>query len=131
MRDYLKEIRELERNIERLNAEYSEKFSEKFYIQGYLNRFDIGDKSLSEILGVSGTDRYLLSQLHERRHELRHTMDLIQIDIDRLRKKIIKLKEAYKQDYIKQHSVEYFCPMDEIDIRNLISKDGYIIGVKF
>ena len=131
MRDYLKEIRELEGKIEEFDRKDTMLFLEVSDIQAYLNRFDIGDKSLSEILGVSGTDKNLLSKLRGRLYELRCERDLIRIDIEHMQKKIIKLKEAYHKEYNKRHSVEYFCPMDEIDILNLISKDGYIIGVKF
>lgn len=131
MRDYLKEIRELEGRIEELNIKNNMLFLEVSDIQACLNRFDIGDKSLSEILGVSGTDKNLLSKLRGRLYELRCETDLVQIDIEHMQRKIIKLKEAYHKEYNKQHSVEYFCPMDEIDLLNLISKDGCIIGVKF
>lgn len=76
-------------------------------IQAYLHGFNIGDKSLSEILGVSGTDKNLLSKLRRRKYELRRKMDLVQINIEYMQKKIIKLKEAYRKEYNEQHSIEY------------------------
>lgn len=66
--------------------------------------------------------------------ELRRTYEMYTQRIDELNDelrgkqlKISRLRGAFK----RTHTRDFYRPMDDIDICDLIGKDGYIIGVKF
>lgn len=66
--------------------------------------------------------------------ELYNTYKMYTLRIDELNNELHgkylqlgRLRGAFK----RTHTQDFYRPMDEIDICNLIDKDGYIIGVKF
>lgn len=63
--------------------------------------------------------------------EIKSELDILQFRKRCMLREIDGLTIAMKRDYINQHSVDFYRPMDEIDICNLISKEEFIRGVKF
>lgn len=130
MRDYLYEI-------EKVNMEIGEI---KMLIEDYMMK---RDKLRREKGCLMFDPEYALEQvfnpvIRERKliesKELMNTYEMYARRIDELNEelldkqlKISRLRGAFK----RTHTRDFYRPMDEIDICNLISKDGYIVGVKF
>ncbi len=130
MRDYLKEIRELEEAIEEINEMIA------------VLTFQINNLEVAIYTTKYGAFESLtLEQAYEKDSELLESYLRSIKEYDRLKEERSKLytkrkhclhrKEELKEEYLNLHRCDFYRPMDEIDILNLINKDGYIIGVKF
>lgn len=130
MRDYLAEIKILEKEIEAINDEVS-------IISLQLNNFEVAIYTTKHKT-FSGLT---LEQAYEKDPDLLDAYFRSIKEYDRLKEERAKLyderrcklhrKEELKEEYLRLHTCDFYRPMDEIDICNLISKDGYIVGVKF
>lgn len=130
MRDYLTEIKILEKEIEGINNEIA-----IVSIQLDNIEFAICTTKHRTFKGLT------LEQAYDKDPELLDAYfrsikeyDGLKEERDRLyvkRKCKINKKVELKEEYLRIHTCDFYRPMDEIDICNLIGKDGYIIGVTF
>lgn len=132
MRNYAKEIGELRKDINKLSDEIFKIVVERNVltdnpgIYGRLVRSSVGTILLNTKYWESERVEKLLMD-HDRYEKLGVKLDELR-DIHRTK---LDEYEALKDEWRKIHTREFYRPMDEIDICNLISKDGFIIGVKF
>lgn len=130
MRDYLYEIEKLRLEIGEL----------KMLIEDYWAKRDklIHEKGCLMFHPEYALEYVSVPEIRERKliesKELRKTYDMYTQRIEQLNNelhdkqvKVNRLRGVFK----RTHSQDFYRPMDEIDIRNLIGKDGFIIGVKF
>lgn len=130
MRDYLYEIEKLRLEIGEL----------KMLIEDYWAKRDkLTDEKGCLMFNPEYALEYVsVPEIRERKliesKELRKTYDMYTQRIEQLNNelhdkqvKLNRLRGVFK----RTHSQDFYRPMDEIDIRNLIGKDGFIIGVKF
>lgn len=129
MRDYVKEIKILEKEVK----EIEEKICQVSFI---LNNLEI----------AIYTTRYktfnglTLEQAYEKDSELleayfrsleeykRLKEDLVPLRIERKRK--LREKEEMKEEYLRLHTCDFYRPMDMIDICEIIHNNGNIKGVR-
>ena len=130
MRDYLYEI-------EKVNMEIGEI---KMLIEDYeMKRYKLDrekgmlifypEYALQQVFNPVIREQKLIESKELRRTYEMYTQRIDELD-DELRGKHLKisrLRGAFK----RTHTRDFYRPMDEIDICDLIGKDGYIIGVKF
>lgn len=130
MRDYLYEIEKLRLEIGEL----------KMLIEDYWAKRDkLTDEKGCLMFNPEYALEYVsVPEIRERKliesKALRKTYDMYTQRIEQLNNelhdkqvKLNRLRGVFK----RTHSQDFYRPMDEIDIRNLIGKDGFIIGVKF
>lgn len=130
MRDYLYEIEKLRLEIGEL----------KMLIKDYWAKRDklTDEKGCLMFYPEYALEYVSVPEIRERKliesKALRKTYDMYMQRIEQLdnelhdkQVKLNRLRGAFK----RTHSQDFYRPMDEIDIRNLIDKDGFIIGVKF
>lgn len=130
MRDYLTEIKILEKEIEVINDEIA-------IISIQLDNLEVAIYT-TKYKTFSGLT---LEQAYDADPELLDAYFRSIKEYDRLKDERTKLydkrrrklhrKEELKEEYLRIHTCDFYRPMDEVDICNLISKDGYIVGVKF
>lgn len=130
MRDYLYEIEKLRMEIGEIKLlieDYEMKQDKLYYEKGCLIFHP--EYALQQVFNPAIRER----KLNESK-ELRNTYEMYTLRIKELngelRGKQLKLGRL-REEFKRTHTRDFYNPMDEIDICNLISKDGYIIGVKF
>lgn len=129
MRDYLKEIKILEKEVKEIEEEI-------YQVSFILNNLEI----------AIYTTRYktfnglTLEQAYEKDSELleayfrsleeykRLKEDLVPLRIERKRK--LREKEEMKEEYLRLHTCDFYRPMDMIDICEIIHNNGNIKGVR-
>ena len=132
MRDYLKEIEELRNGIKKIDEELirlaAKEEEYRFAIIEQRNRIPLRDSLSNMIMSERSTEVLLelrrLTDIHE----------MIKNEIGRLRRK--KGYAEFRIDYLLEeyrnaHSTDFYMLMDEIDICNLIDREGIIHCVKF
>ena len=132
MKDYLCKIEKLRGEIEKIDDTIMKLQFEKVNINVACAPILCNKDSLYKVItDVEDKQTYkALVDCLRRLDEIKSELDILQF------KKRVKLREidgltiAVRKDYINQHSVDFYRPMDEIDICDLINKDGFIKGVK-
>lgn len=72
--------------------------------------------------------------LRKRKEELQILREKIRNDMAEIEQQILTLEldeESLKEQYRKEHTREFYSPMDEVDICQRIRSDGSIRGMKF
>ncbi len=126
MRDYLKDINELKK--------------EQYMIQQKMNRLENERKTLKDLygrevinpkgIGMYNTQGHIDDKLwnaHLLYWSIREEQKGLTLEFINISHRLDDLRDEYRAENRR----DFYRPMDEIDICNLISKDGYIIGVKF
>lgn len=130
MRDYLYEIEKLRMEIGEIKSliDDYEKKRDKLYNDKKWLMFR-PEYALQQVFKPEIRERLLNEST-----ELRNTYEMYNLRIkelnSELRGKQLKLGRI-REEFKRTHTRDFYNPMDEIDICNLIGKDGYIIGVKF
>lgn len=121
MRNYLEEIQELEYQLNELT-----KRIDILQTKGNLLQDALVHKRV--LPGIDGyVSRIEAIAIHDTYLDISRHVDELDVERRRIGKQINLLKTEYR----KLHSSEFYRPMDEIDISNLIQKDGCIVAVKF
>lgn len=132
MRNYLKEIKLLKAEVEQINEEIAVlEIKEDMY---NLNKMNVmRNLPAAYDLQAISMDKNL-SELFLELVRLNDICDLIKEELLRLQRKkgyTLTRIEILKAEYRKFHSTDFYFLADEIDIYDQISKEGYIIGIKF
>jgi len=130
MRDYMYEIEKLKMEIgeiKMLIEDHVVKRDKLIYEKGYL-MFD-PEYALQQVIIPEIREQKLIESMElkdiynmhiKRIEELNNKLHIKQVKLNRLR-------GAFK----RTHSQDFYRFIDEIDIHNIISKDGFILGIKF
>ena len=129
MRDYLKEIDIIKKEVEEINERLIELVYEKTSILVACAPVISNKGSLIAAIKNKESDDTIdiVYRLLNRLDEVKEEIYLLHMN----KEGKLKTIDALKKEYIENHTEDFYRPMDEIDIRNLINKNGYIIGVKF
>lgn len=118
MRNYLEEIRELENEVMELTKRIDILRVRK------MSLFNL----YLDASNISSPIRYSeVKVIFNRYHEVSMCVD----ELDAKRYEIKKRIDELRKEYRELHTREFYIPMDEIDIADLIQRDGFIIAVKF
>lgn len=130
MRDYLTEIKILEKEIEVINDEIAiiSIQLDNLEVAIYTTKYKIFSGLTLE--QAYDADPELLDAYFRSIKEYDRLKDERTKLYDKRRRKL-HIKEELKEEYLRIHTCDFYRPMDEIDICNQIGKDGYIVGVKF
>lgn len=132
MRNYLKEIKTLKEEVEQFKEEIA-------VLEIKKDHYNLAKVHIRRKIPVANDLRTIsndkkLTELFLELVRLNDICDSINEEQLRLRRKIgyrLTRIEILKKEYRKFHSTDFYFLADEIDICNQISRDGYIIGIKF
>lgn len=133
MRNYTKEIGELRKEIDELSEEIF-KIVRKRNVLEYNFKNACGIPIRSSVGTILLNTKWLKTEKVEKLLLEHDRYEKLGAELDGLREICNEKVEKYnmlKDEWRRIHTREFYRPMDEIDICNLISKDGFIIGVKF
>ena len=90
----------------------------------------MSDRIINEIVEVKTRE----CALRKHKEELEVLKDCILEEIKEICKEMLELEmeeKRLKEEFRKEHTREFYCPMDEIDIRETILSNGVIKALKF
>lgn len=90
----------------------------------------MSDRIINEIVEVKTRER----ALRKHKEELEVLKDCILEEIKEICKEMLELEmeeKRLKEEFRKEHTREFYCPMDEDDIRSQILSNGLIKALKF
>lgn len=133
MNNYAKEIKKLKEEIGEIDEKIKELAVEKLNIKVACGPAMHDMISLIRTIeGMDGVSTYkrLVKLLH-RLDEIEEEINMLCIRRRSKLREINELKDAVNKEYIERHSVDFYRPMDMIDICEIIHNNGSIRGVKF
>lgn len=126
MRDYLREINELRKERDTIHQKMSQLETERKTLRDLYGREVINPRGVG-LYNTRGSVDEKIWNAHLLYWSIREEYDDLMMQYIDVKGRIDKLRDKYRL----ANRRTFYRPMDEIDICNLISKDGYIIGVKF
>lgn len=133
MRNYTKEIGELRRDIDELSKGILDIVRKRNVLE-YNFRNSCGIPITSTVGTILLNTTWLKTEKVEKlllEHDQYERLGNELYELRRIYGEKLDKHNTLKDEWRRIHTREFYRPMDEIDICNLISKDGFIIGVKF